>query len=63
MDSETFSAKQKLERNGLGNDWLSEQDSGTELFGGGIGNGKDVKQIDKPKPSFEYRFAFRLEIS
>ena len=42
-DSETFSAKQKLERNGSGNDQLSKQDRDTELFGGGIGNGKDVK--------------------
>ena len=25
-------------------------DSGTKLFGRGIGNGKDVKQFDKPKP-------------
>ena len=48
-DSETFSAKQKSERNGSGHDRLSEQDRGTELFGGGIGNGKDVKQFDKPK--------------
>ena len=48
-DSETFSAKQKLERNGSGNDQISEWDRGTELFGGGIGNGKDVKQFDKPK--------------
>ena len=49
-DSETFSAKHKLERNGSGNDRLLEQDRGTELFGGGIGNGKDVKQFGKPKP-------------
>ena len=49
-DSETFSAKLKLEINGSGNDQLSEQDRGTELFGGGIGNRKDVKQFDKPKP-------------
>ena len=49
-DSQTFSAKQKLKRNGSGNDRLSEGDRGTELFGGGIGNGKDVKQFDKPKP-------------
>ena len=49
-DSETFIAKQKLERNGSGNDQLSKQDRGTELFGGGIGNGKDVKQFDRSKP-------------
>ena len=49
--SETFSAKQKLERNGSGNDRLSERDRGTELFGGGIENEKDVKQFDKPKLS------------
>ena len=49
-DSETFSAKQKLERDGLGIYPLSERDRGTELFGGSIGNGKDVKQFDKPKP-------------
>ena len=48
-DSETFSAKQELERNGSGNDRLSERDRGTELFGGDIGNGKYVKQLDKPK--------------
>ena len=42
-DSETFSAKQKLERNGSGNNRLSERDRGTELFGGEIRNGKDVK--------------------
>ena len=49
-NSETFSSKQKLERNGSGNERLSERDRGTELFEGGIGNGKDVKQFDKPKP-------------
>ena len=49
-DSETFSAKQKLKRKGSGNDRLSEGDRGTELFGGGIGNGKDVKQFDRSKP-------------
>ena len=44
------SAKQKLERNGSDNDRLSERDRGTELFGGGFGNEKDVNKFDKPKP-------------
>ena len=48
-DSGTFSAKQKLEVNGSGNDGFSERDRGTELFEGDIGNGEDIEQFDKPK--------------
>ena len=50
MDGEMFSAKQKLERNGSANDQLPEQDRSTDLFGAAIGNGKDAKQLEKPKP-------------
>ena len=47
------SAKQKLERNSSGNDQLSKPDRSPiagDLSGGGIGNGKDVKQLCKSRP-------------
>ena len=51
-DSKIFSAKQKLKRNGSGNDWLSEWDRSTDnLFGRGSGNAEDAKQLYKqPRP-------------
>ena len=45
VDSETFSAKQKLEyRNGTSNVQLLEQNTGTELYGLDNGNAKFIKQ-------------------
>ena len=49
----TESAKQKLERNSSGNDQLSKPDRSPiagDLSGGGIGNGKDAKQLCKSRP-------------
>ena len=61
-DSETFSAKQKLEKNGSGNDRLLERDRNPitgDLSGGGIGNEKDAKQLRKSRPRQSAKPRFR----